>query len=273
MQERNVSFRKKWFNFASPKGLSFPDEISLCTRNILKEKSESEKNTCDELRKKEADDRIIKKKKHVINAYINVRSDTDLVWKRRFFVLKDNHLLCGETELSKKLEMVYLLEGSNVSKTIQSTDMTFQLFIKKKKLFLRAPSPQQCIQWTEAIEKASNLSIKDLYKFFLHTKTTTNIFPCPLGSIICMFLRTLGVSETQNNKVVEARHRVSNQRCAIKIVDKRLCDKKSLRTEIQILKKLENPYIVQLYNLFENRKYLYVVMELLSKTYAYTYIT
>ena len=37
-----------------------------------------------------------------------------------------------------------------------------------------------------------------------------------------------------------------------------------LKTEIQILKKLESPYIVALYDLIETKKYLYIVMELCS---------
>eukprot|EP01084_Bolivina_argentea_P305832 528366_1 len=35
-----------------------------------------------------------------------------------------------------------------------------------------------------------------------------------------------------------------------------------LKTEIQILKKLDNPYIVKLYDIFETKKYLYIVMEM-----------
>ena len=62
-------------------------------------------------------------------------------------------------------------------------------------------------------------------------------------------------------KVVAAKHRTSNEDSAIKIIDKRMCDKKMLKTEIQILKKLDSPYIVSLYDLIETKKYLYIVME------------
>ena len=62
-------------------------------------------------------------------------------------------------------------------------------------------------------------------------------------------------------KVVAAKHRTTNEDSAIKIVDKRLCDKKMLKTEIQILKKLDSEYIVKLYDLIETKKYLYIVME------------
>lgn len=76
------------------------------------------------------------------------------------------------------------------------------------------------------------------------------------------FLYTLGISG--RTKVVAAKHRTSGLDSAIKIMDKRQCDRKMLKTEIQILKKLESPYIVALYDLIETKKYLYIVMELCS---------
>eukprot|EP00483_Globobulimina_turgida_P010682 UN10703 len=118
--------------------------------------------------------------------------------------------------------------------------MTFELFIRKHTLFFRAASPQQCSIWKDHIAKASKLKIKDVYRF----------------------LYTLGTSESQMTKVVAAKHKTTNEDCAIKIVDKRNCESKMLKTEIQILKKLENPYVVQLYDIFETKKYLYIVMEM-----------
>ena len=90
------------------------------------------------------------------------------------------------------------------------------------------------LRWIEHIERASTLSIKDLYR--LRYK--------------------LGNSESQSAKVIAAKHRVSNEEVAIKIVDKRKCDQQMLQNEIQILKKLSHPHIVKLEDLFETRKYL-----------------
>jgi len=100
-------------------------------------------------------------------------------------------------------------------------------------------SPNMCSRWTEYIERASTLSIKDIYR--LRYK--------------------LGSSESQSAKVIAAKHRVSNEEFAIKIIDKRKCDLAMLEREIQILKQLSNPHIVELCDLFETRKYLYIVME------------
>eukprot|EP00484_Ammonia_sp_Unknown_P030727 CAMPEP_0197048818 /NCGR_PEP_ID=MMETSP1384-20130603/24070_1 /TAXON_ID=29189 /ORGANISM="Ammonia sp." /LENGTH=551 /DNA_ID=CAMNT_0042481011 /DNA_START=28 /DNA_END=1683 /DNA_ORIENTATION=- len=169
--------------------------------------------------------------------YLDARTNPDKPWKRRYFVVNNNFLLSAATPHAKKLDRVIPLEGSNVRSTNKSSDMSFELFIRKHKLYFRCASPKQCQTWTTAIQKASTLKIKDIYRF----------------------LYTLGTSGM--TKVVAAQHRTTNADSAIKIIDKRMCDRKMLKTEIQILKKLECPYIVQLYDLIETKKYLYIVME------------
>eukprot|EP01084_Bolivina_argentea_P125194 221844_1 len=169
--------------------------------------------------------------------YLDVRTTEKKPWKRRYFVLNNNFLLSAATPHAKQLDRVIPLEDSNIVSTPKYSDVTFELFIRKHQLYFRAASPKQCITWTTAIQKASKLKIKDIYRF----------------------LYTLGTSGM--TKVVAAKHRVSNEDSAIKIIDKRMCDKKMLKTEIQILKKLDSPNIVQLYDLIETKKYLYIVME------------
>ena len=169
--------------------------------------------------------------------YLDVRRDITKSWKRRYFVLNNNFLLCASTPHAKKLEAVISLEGSNTN--ISTSDMTFSLKQRKTTLYFRAPSPKECKIWTKQIQKASTLKIKDIYRF----------------------LSTLGTSESQMTKVVAAQHRTTNEDCAIKIIDKRTCDRKMLNTEIKILKKLRNPNIVQLHDIFETKTNLYIVME------------
>mmetsp|Transcript_26752 Transcript_26752/g.23562 ORF Transcript_26752/g.23562 Transcript_26752/m.23562 type:complete len:507 (-) Transcript_26752:266-1786(-) len=183
-------------------------------------------------------------KRFTYSGYLDIRQKKSKPWKRRYFVVNNNFLLCAATPHAQKLEGVYPLEGSSI-KTKKSSkhtsddngNMTFELFIRKHQLFFRAASPQQCSIWKEHIQKASKLKIKDIYRF----------------------LYTLGTSGM--TKVVAAKHRTTNEDSAIKIIDKRMCDKKMLKTEIQILKKLDSPYIVSLYDLIETKKYLYIVME------------
>jgi len=170
------------------------------------------------------------------SGFLDVRTNHNKPWKRRYFVVNNNFLLSAATPHATKLESMISLEGSKISKHLKSTDMTFELYVRKHKLYFRTASPKQCETWTKAIEKASKLKIKDIYRF----------------------LYELGEA---NIKVVAAKHRATNEDCAIKIVDKRQCDKKMLRTEIQILKKIDHPSIVPIYDLIETKKYLYVVMQ------------
>eukprot|EP01084_Bolivina_argentea_P125197 221848_1 len=169
--------------------------------------------------------------------YLDVRTTEKKPWKRRYFVLNNNFLLSAATPHAKQLDRVIPLEDSNIVSTPKYSDVTFELFIRKHQLYFRAASRKQCIAWTTAIKKASKLKIKDMYI---------------LGT---------SLSTSEYSTVVAAKHRVSNEESVIKRIDKTMVDKKMLKTEIQILKKLDSPYIVQLYDLIETKKYLYIVME------------
>ena len=132
---------------------------------------------------------------------------------------------------------------SHSSRKKEDADRRFTLKLRTEKLlYFRAQDADLCSKWSNYIDRASRLKIKDIYRF----------------------LYTLGTSESQMTKVVSAKHILTGEDCAIKIVDKRTCDKQMLQTEVKILKKLDNQYIVQLYDLFETKKFLYIVMEKLS---------
>jgi len=198
-------------------------------------------------------------KKYTYAGYLFIRTESNPQWRRKYFVLNNNFLLCGDNPYAEKLAACIPLEGSNIRQTTKSSDMTFELTThsqdtskssssskkrkknhhkRRKKYYFRADSPNMCSRWTEYVERASTLSIKDIYR--LRYK--------------------LGNSDSQSAKVIAAKHRVSNQEYAIKIIDKRKCDQQMLQREIQILKQLNNPHIVELCE-FETRKYLYIVME------------
>lgn len=182
-------------------------------------------------------------KKFTYSGYLDVKGQKTSMWKRRYFVLSNNFLLCAATPHAESLESCISLEGSQVDKDSTkkaSNTLTFEVFARKKLMYFRAPSPNECKLWKIHIAKAAKLKIKDIYRF----------------------MYSLGDTDSQMNKVVAAKHRTSGEDAAIKIVDKRMCDAKLLKTEIQILKKLDNKHIVQLYDIFETKKYLYIVMEM-----------
>eukprot|EP01084_Bolivina_argentea_P133532 235654_1 len=159
------------------------------------------------------------------SGYLSVRTEDDKQWKHQYFVLSNNFLFGADTKYSTKLAVCIPLEGSNTKLTTQSSDMTFEV----NKYSFRTNSPQVTKEWVTNIQKASNLSIYDLYRFRYE----------------------LGSSASSSSKVIACKHKITNKEYAIKILNKKKCnDKKTLQREIQILKKLKSPYIVELCDLF-----------------------
>ena len=67
----------------------------------------------------------------------------------------------------------------------------------------------------------------------------------------------------------------TGQKVAIKIMKKSSMDSSDLelvRTEIEILKICQHPYIIRLYNVFENPDYLYIIMEYCSGGDLFSYL-
>eukprot|EP01084_Bolivina_argentea_P194366 333483_1 len=165
------------------------------------------------------------------------------VWNRKYFMVSNNYLVSAPTSMSLKLDEIIYLQDSTVitstknTSTKNTSQIIFELITSTQRLHFRSTSSHHCIQWINAIQKASKLRIKDLYR-------------------LEYILGTSGMT-----KVVAAKHKITNTESAIKIVDKRICNKKMLKTEIQILKNLDNEFIVHLHDVIETKRYLYIVME------------
>jgi calcium-dependent protein kinase len=80
------------------------------------------------------------------------------------------------------------------------------------------------------------------------------------------FMKLLG--KGSYGEVIHGIHRVTGQDRAIKILNKFLFDDqieaKNIEDEFKILRTMEHPNIVKVYEIFEDNKYLYIVMELLK---------
>ena len=98
------------------------------------------------------------------SGWLDIRTRPTKPWKRRYFVLANNFLLCGMTPHATSLEKVIPLEGSNVKTTIRTSQMTFEILHRKKRHQFRAGNNQECSVWTEKIARASRLKIKDVYQ-------------------------------------------------------------------------------------------------------------
>ena len=70
-------------------------------------------------------------------------------------------------------------------------------------------------------------------------------------------------------------HKESKRKVAIKIINKKLVsllDLEQVKTEIEILKIAQHPNIIRLYDVFENEKYIYIIMEHCAGGDLFTYI-
>ena len=70
-------------------------------------------------------------------------------------------------------------------------------------------------------------------------------------------------------------HRESGRKVAIKIINKKLVtaiDVQQVKTEIDILKIAKHPNIIQLYDVFENENYIYIIMEYCAGGDLFSYI-
>lgn len=77
-------------------------------------------------------------------------------------------------------------------------------------------------------------------------------------------------------KVKEARHVISGEKLAIKILEKEKLKKEEdlvrIRREIDILSRVRHPNIIQLYEVIETSKYFFFVMECAEKGELSEYI-
>ncbi len=70
-------------------------------------------------------------------------------------------------------------------------------------------------------------------------------------------------------------HKESGRKVAIKIINKKLVsllDLEQVKTEVEILKIAQHPYIIRLYDVFENEKYIYIIMEHCAGGDLFSYI-
>lgn len=91
---------------------------------------------------------------------------------------------------------------------------------------------------------------------------------------VFIIIRTLGKGSF--GKVKEARHVISGEKLAIKILEKEKLKKEEdlvrIRREIDILSRVRHPNIIQLYEVIETSKYFFFVMECAEKGELSEYI-
>ncbi|ETI53347.1 CAMK/CAMK1 protein kinase [Phytophthora nicotianae CJ01A1] len=113
---------------------------------------------------------------------------------------------------------------------------------EKRTVFARSLDAQK--RWAAALRKATDkISIEEVYN---------------VGAQL---------GRGRFSKVCEATHKRTGVKSAVKIIDKsklQPTEKELLRTEIAILKLVHHPNIIRLYDVYEDRQYIFIVTELVS---------
>ena len=157
-----------------------------------------------------------------------------------YFVLSNNFLLAAKDIESIKLSIVIPVEGKTI---LIDTNYTNKFIIcgKKKTFNFETNTCEETLKWCNVIKKACTLKVHDIYRFAYE-----------IGS------GSMGTS------VIAAQHRTTRKRVAIKVINKKqIKNRQRLSQEITIMKQLRHqPCIVELYDIYESKKKLYLVMEL-----------
>ena len=106
--------------------------------------------------------------------------------------------------------------------------------------------------------------------------SSTNTIPSQKLPVIGSYTLGKELGEGTFGKVIEGRHIPTNQKVAIKILEKGkvqdLADSERIARELHILKLIRHPYIIHLYEIIETPKYLFLVMEFACNGELFDYI-
>jgi calcium/calmodulin-dependent protein kinase I len=162
-------------------------------------------------------------------------------WKPKFFIIRDNFLMYFKDDASKKPEGVIPLEEANID-LAPAYERCFEVTTATRRYHLRAPTEDHLALWMQKIKEASALTIESLYDV----------------------LELLGQGTFA--KVKRGREKKTGDEYAIKIIDKNDLaeNRESILTEISILKNVSHPNIIRLHQIFESKKKIYLVTELLE---------
>ena len=128
----------------------------------------------------------------------------------------------------------------------------FNIFTEKKTKVFACKSLEEFQGWTESIKNGIGFScISDFYKI------------------------TDTIGQIKGGVVTKGIHLKSNIEVAIKVYNKLQMEKDELENvyrEIDIMRQCRHPNIIKLYDVFENRKNIYIVLEFLAGGDLFTYL-
>ena len=248
------------FSFARPfEGRDIPKKKE--NKNIKeKEKSKGGNGNTDDENEDEDNNEIleeekIEEKEEITEGYLYKIQDNKM--KKIYFRLICKDLYFYKSKDDKKHKGMHNLSGVYIKDegTVDINGKKLYCFniifpSKERKYYLQDES--EYLKWVESIRKVVHYSnINDLYEI----KGT--IGKGKFGQV------RLGI------------HKESGKQVAIKIINKNYVegiDYEQIKSEIDILKIAKHPNIIKLYDVFENEKYIYIIMEYCPGGDLFSYI-
>ena len=252
------------FSFARPfEGRDIPKKkakLNLKQNEKQKEKEKEKGNNTDEENDDEDNNEIIEEdkineKEEITEGYLYKIQENKM--KKIYFRLICKDLYFYKSKDDKKHKGMHNLSGVYIKDegTVEINKKKLYCFniifpSKERKYYLQDES--EYLKWVESIRKVVHYSnINDLYEI----KGT--IGKGKFGQV------RLGI------------HKESGKQVAIKIINKNYVegmDYEQIKSEIDILKIAKHPNIIKLYDVFENEKYIYIIMEYCPGGDLFSYI-
>ena len=245
------------FSFARPfEGRDIPKNQTKDNKDIkMKENDSEDENDEDDHNEIIEEENSEKEKEEITEGYLYKIQDNKM--KKIYFRLIYKDLYYYKSKDIKKHKGMHNLSGVYIKDegavTINSKKLyCFNIIFptKERKYYLQDES--EYIKWVESIRKVVHYSnISDLYEI------KGNLGKGKFGQV------KLGI------------HKESGRQVAIKIINKKYVegmDLEQIKSEIDILKIAKHPNIIKLYDVFENEKYIYIIMEYCPGGDLFSYI-
>ena len=250
------------FSFARPyEGRDIPKkkikDIEEEEKINTKEKENDEENEDDEINEQNEEDIFENegKKEGITEGYLYKIQDNKM--KKIYFRLICKDLYYYKSKDTKKHKGMHNLSGVYIKDEGIVTIKDKKLFCfkiifpsKERKYYLQ--NEKEYIKWVESIRKVVHYSnLRDLYEI------KGNLGKGKFGLV------KLGI------------HKESGRQVAVKIINKEYVegmDLEQIKSEIDILKIAKHPNIIKLYDIFENEKYIYIIMEYCAGGDLFSYI-
>ena len=160
--------------------------------------------------------------------------------KNRYFALANNFLLGAKSKDSRKLSIAISIEGAQINTDV-TNPIRFIVTRRNKQYYFIPPNLVQTKEWIYALRQASKLKITDIYR-------------------LC---HEIAEDYASKITIIDAQHRGNKSKVIIKAINKKKCNKSSLRQQIPMIKQLKKyQNIIELCDVFETKKYLYLILKL-----------